>query len=131
VPETIHSDNGKQFTSKAFEEMIDGFGIQHIKTLIYEYSPQSNAVERVSRNVLAAIRSFLDRDHQEWDGICLGVYHAIASVIWKEKKVYERLIESCVASRYVWAPRKVPFELLGAVSIPVEPPKLPIISSFR
>jgi len=92
--------------------MIDGFGIQHIKTLIYEYSPQSNAVERVSRNVLAAIRSFLDRDHQEWDGICLGVYHAIASVIWKEKKVYERLIESCVASRYVWAPRKVPFELL-------------------
>jgi len=42
VPETIHSDNGKQFVSKAFEEMIQGFGIQHIKTSVY--SPQSNAV---------------------------------------------------------------------------------------
>jgi len=61
VPETIHSDNGKQFVSKAFEEMIDGFGIQHMRTPVY--SPQSNAAERVNRNVLAAIRSFLDEDH--------------------------------------------------------------------
>nr|XP_039152317.1 uncharacterized protein LOC27208635 isoform X2 [Drosophila simulans] len=62
VPETVHLDNGKQFTSKTLEEMVDGIGSQHIKTP--KYSPQSNAAVRVNRNVLAAI---LDKDHREWD----------------------------------------------------------------
>jgi len=44
--------------------MVDGFGIQHMKTPVY--SPQSNAAEGVNRNVLAANRSFLDEDHREW-----------------------------------------------------------------
>lgn len=47
-----------------FEEMVDRFGVQHIKTAIH--SPQSNAAMRVNRNVLA-IQSFLDKDHREWD----------------------------------------------------------------
>ncbi|XP_043949805.1 uncharacterized protein LOC122818766 [Drosophila biarmipes] len=35
VSEAIHLDNGKLFVSKAFEEMIDGFGIEHLNTPVY------------------------------------------------------------------------------------------------
>jgi len=52
-------------TSRAFEELIDGLGMQHMKTPVY--SPQSNVAERVKMNVFAAIRSFLEEDHREWD----------------------------------------------------------------
>ncbi|KAL7725897.1 hypothetical protein ACLKA6_000664 [Drosophila palustris] len=65
VPEVIHSDNGRQFTGKVFEEMTQAYGIHHLRTAVY--SPQSNAAERVNRSVLAAIRAYLDTDHREWD----------------------------------------------------------------
>lgn len=41
VPEIIHSDNGPQFTSKQFQEMINTYDIDHLRTALY--SPQSNA----------------------------------------------------------------------------------------
>ncbi|XP_052858191.1 uncharacterized protein LOC128265970 [Drosophila gunungcola] len=44
VPEIVHSDNGRQFTSKIFEKAMESFGITHIKTPVH--SPQSNATER-------------------------------------------------------------------------------------
>ena len=65
VPETILCDNGKQFVSKEYKNMIEAFGIQDSKTAFY--SPQSNAAERVNQTVLQAIRSYLDADHREWD----------------------------------------------------------------
>ncbi|XP_041564843.1 uncharacterized protein LOC121467487 [Drosophila elegans] len=65
VPEVIHSDNGKQFVSKIFQDMITAFGIQHMRTAVY--SPQSNAAERVNRTILAAIRTYLENDHRDWD----------------------------------------------------------------
>lgn len=65
VPETIHSDNGKQFVSKTFCEMVETYGINHMKTAFY--SPQSNAAERVNQSVLAAIRTYVENDHRDWD----------------------------------------------------------------
>nr|XP_041630603.1 uncharacterized protein LOC121502050 [Drosophila kikkawai] len=65
VPETIHSDNGKQFVAKRFQEMIKQYRIRHIRTALY--SPQSNAVERVNQSVLNAIRAYLEDDHRDWD----------------------------------------------------------------
>nr|XP_041630864.1 uncharacterized protein LOC121502107 [Drosophila kikkawai] len=65
VPEVVHSDNGRQFTSKIFEEAMESFGIRHRRPPIYPH--QSNAAERVNRSVLAAIRGFLESDHREWD----------------------------------------------------------------
>ena len=61
----IHSDNGKQFVAKAFEEMIKTYQIKHLKTPIY--SPQSNAAERVNQSILSAIRAYLKDDHRDWD----------------------------------------------------------------
>lgn len=65
VPETIHSDNGAQFVSKTFKDMIETYGINHIQTA--PYAPQSNASERVNQSVLAAIRAYLENDHRDWD----------------------------------------------------------------
>ncbi|KAI8119245.1 Transposon Tf2-6 polyprotein [Lucilia cuprina] len=65
VPEVIHSDNGAQFVSKSFKDMIATYKINHIKTAFY--APQSNASERVNQSVLAAIRQYLDDDHRDWD----------------------------------------------------------------
>lgn len=65
VPEVIYSDNGSQFIAKKFEELMNTYKIQHIKTAVY--SPQSNASERVNQSVLAAIRAYLQQDHRDWD----------------------------------------------------------------
>ena len=65
VPETLHTDNGKQFIGKEFQKMTENNGINHLRTAVY--SPQSNASERVNQSVLAAIRSYLDQDHRNWD----------------------------------------------------------------
>lgn len=65
VPETVHSDNGAQFNSKQFKDMIKVYQINHLQTA--PYSPQSNASERVNQSVLAAIRAYLENDHRDWD----------------------------------------------------------------
>lgn len=65
APETIVSDNGKQFVSREFAEMIKNFGIEHTRTAIH--SPQANASERVNRSILSAIRSYLVEDQRDWD----------------------------------------------------------------
>lgn len=65
TPETIVSDNGQQFVSKEFADVINNFGIKHIRTATH--SPQANASERVNQSILAAIRSYLRDDQRDWD----------------------------------------------------------------
>lgn len=65
VPETIFSDNGKQFTSNLFQKFLQDYGIKHIRTA--KHSPHPNASERVNRSILAAIRAYLQDNHQAWD----------------------------------------------------------------
>ena len=67
VPRFIHSDNGKQFVSKEMVEFFCLYDIQHIKTGFY--APQSNASERVNREILTKIRFFLKdhKSHGDWD----------------------------------------------------------------
>lgn len=45
--------------------MIKSFGINHMKA--GNYAPQANVSEHVNQSILAAIRSYLDIDHREWD----------------------------------------------------------------
>lgn len=65
TPETVFSDNGKQFVSREFADVIRNFGISHIRTATH--SPQANASERVNQSILSAIRSYLEGDHTAWD----------------------------------------------------------------
>jgi len=65
VPEIIHSDNGKQFVSQIFGELLTRYGIRHVKTGLY--SPQANAAERVKRSVLQILRPTIATDQRNWD----------------------------------------------------------------
>lgn len=79
VPESIHSDNGSQFTSREFRSFLGKYAVNH--TLTPVYSPQSNASERVNRTILAAIRAYIGSDHREWDAHVGEIAGAIRSTI--------------------------------------------------
>jgi hypothetical protein len=65
VPEIIISDNGSQFKAQDFNAFLTEFGVKHQYMAVY--SPQSNASERVNRSIIAAIRAYLEKDHNAWD----------------------------------------------------------------
>ena len=61
----VFSDNGVQFVSKIFADLMSKYGVRHICTA--SHAPQANASERVNRSILSAIRSYLKEDQREWD----------------------------------------------------------------
>lgn len=65
APESILTDNGAQYVSKMFADLLKKYGVAHIRTA--GYSPQANASERVNRSILASIRSYIGDDHRNWD----------------------------------------------------------------
>ncbi|XP_059221564.1 uncharacterized protein K02A2.6-like [Stomoxys calcitrans] len=67
IPQYIHTDNAKQFTSKEMREFFATYGIRHITTGFY--SPQANAAERANREIISKIRYFLrdETNHLNWD----------------------------------------------------------------
>lgn len=79
VPETIHSDNGPQYISREFRDLMNRYGVRHTLTAVY--SPQSNASERVNRTILAAIRAYIHEDHREWDAHVSEIAGAIRNVV--------------------------------------------------
>ena len=65
VLQVIHSDNGKQFKNKQFEQFLRDRSISQIFTALY--SPQANASERVNRTIVTSIRMYVGKDQREWD----------------------------------------------------------------
>ncbi|XP_037930734.1 uncharacterized protein LOC119665579 [Teleopsis dalmanni] len=65
VPECMHSDNGKQFISEAFNSFLQKYGVKHIRTGLY--SPQANAAERVNQSVLQFVHSYIQENQRNWD----------------------------------------------------------------
>lgn len=65
VPETVVSDNGVQFKSKMFNDLLKKYNVKHVYTAFY--SPQANASERGNRSVLAAIKAYIQPDQKNWD----------------------------------------------------------------
>jgi len=65
VPEFVNSDNGKQFVSQIFGELMTLYSNRHVKTVLY--SPQANAAERVNRSVLQILRATIATDQRNWD----------------------------------------------------------------
>ena len=63
-PESIHSDNGKEFVNEIWEQLCDRLGIR--KTTTPTYNPQSNIVERWHRTINMMMKTFMDRDDKEW-----------------------------------------------------------------
>lgn len=79
VPELIVTDNGSQFKSVIFENLLAKYGVKHILTAVY--SPQSNASERLNRSILSALRSYLKNDQRDWDSHLSNICVALRSLI--------------------------------------------------
>ena len=68
VPERILTDNGPEFISASFEEVLQSYGIYHSYST--PHKPAANgAVERLNRTLIEMIRSECS-DSEEWDA-CL------------------------------------------------------------
>ncbi|GFX52878.1 retrovirus-related Pol polyprotein from transposon 412 [Trichonephila clavipes] len=65
APISLISDNGPQFISDVFEHLSHRLNIKHMKTVTYR--PQSNLTERVNRNLVQMIASFVEENHENWD----------------------------------------------------------------
>lgn len=79
VPEFVHSDNGSQFTSKKFGELMGNYGIQHTFTALY--SPHANPSERVNRSIVSAIRAYIREDQRTWDVYISSIASAIRNTV--------------------------------------------------
>lgn len=64
-PKALLTDNGKQFTSKQFENELQKYGIDH--RLTAPYTPQSNPTERVNRTLETMIATYVSTNHKKWD----------------------------------------------------------------
>ena len=84
VPESVLTDNGVQFISKDFADLLASYGVKHVFTA--SHAPQVNASERVNRSILAAVRSYLEEDQREWDLHIAHISSAIRSSIHASTK---------------------------------------------
>lgn len=64
VPETVYTDNASQFKSHLFENFLKSFGVRHLTPP--SYSPQSNASERLNKEIVYGINMHLESDQTQW-----------------------------------------------------------------
>ena len=66
VPSIIHSDQGREFESRLFEEVCQLLGIE--KTRTTPYHPQSDGlVERFNRTLQQMLSAFVNKERDDWD----------------------------------------------------------------
>ena len=66
IPRKIHSDQGRQFELKLFQEMCQLLNIE--KTRTTPYHPESDGmVERFNRTLTAMLSAYVNENHRNWD----------------------------------------------------------------
>lgn len=83
VPEIVLTDNGTQFTSKLFRQLLEEFNVTH--WLTPSYHPQVNNTERVNRVITTAIRATL-KQHKNWADNLQEIACAIRSAVHDSTK---------------------------------------------
>lgn len=79
IPQIIMVDNGVQFVSNQFKELLKSHGIKYV-WYNAKYHAQVNFTERTNRTVETMIRSYLgDNSHKDWDKHIYKIAHAIRS----------------------------------------------------
>ena len=78
LPEIIHTDQGRDFESKLFQEMCHILEIQ--KTRTTPWHPQSDGmVERFNRTIETLLRQCVDKNQRNWDtqlSFCCAAYRS-------------------------------------------------------
>lgn len=76
VPQIFVCDNGSQFTSREFANLMKKYEVQKV-WYNANYHPQVNFTERVNRVILTAVRSYVNENHKNWDSSIYQVAQAI------------------------------------------------------
>lgn len=79
APNRILTDNGAQFESRVFKNLLKEYNIQHSYTALYH--PQSNPVERIHRTIKTMLASYVKDNHRIWDKFLHKVSWAIRSAV--------------------------------------------------
>lgn len=77
APSKIISDNGVQFRSRQFKELLETYDIQSSFTA--HYHPQCNPVERVHRVIKTMLVSYVSDNQRKWDTFLPKIAWAIRS----------------------------------------------------
>lgn len=65
APKKIISDNGVQFRSKEYRQLLNQYQVQ--PAFVSLYHPQSNPTERVNRVIKTMLTAYVSENHREWD----------------------------------------------------------------
>lgn len=84
VPEIMLTDNGSQFVSKQFKELLKTYNVSHWLTPAYH--PQVNNTERVNRVITTAIRATLKGEHSHWAENLQEIADAIRNAVHDSTK---------------------------------------------
>ena len=77
IPDRILTDNGPEFRSQEFNQILDSYNITHIYSTRY-HAAGNGAVERSNRTVTEFLKGLIDNDSLNWDnklGKALIVYN--------------------------------------------------------
>lgn len=84
VPEILLTDNGSQFVSKQFKQLLENYNVSHWLTPAYH--PQVNNTERVNRVITTAIRATLKGEHKHWADNLQEIADAIRNAVHDSTK---------------------------------------------
>lgn len=81
----IYVDNGPQFISRDFRELMTKYNVPNI---FYNprYHPQTNQTERLNRDIVRAIASYVRSDHRKWDQNIPEIQCALNTVVHESTK---------------------------------------------
>lgn len=77
VPKKIVSDNGVQFRSKEYRQLLNQYQVD--PAFVSFYHPQSNPTERVNRVIKTMLIAYVSDNHREWDKYLSKVACALRS----------------------------------------------------
>ena len=78
-PRVVITDNGSQFSSRAFKRFLVENGVKQQFTP--PYSPQCNSTERINRVIKTCIKQFLGSQHTGWSDSLSEIQFAINSAV--------------------------------------------------
>lgn len=84
VPNVAIQDNGSQFISQNYKNLLKDYDVKPWFTAFYH--PQANSVERPNRVIKNAIRAYIKNSHKEWDNNIPQIGCAIRSSIHDSTK---------------------------------------------
>ena len=80
APLMLHSDQGREFESRLFSEMLHELAI--VKTRTNPYRPQSDGqVERFNRTLIQGLKTLVNSHQDNWDDFAAYVAHAYNSTV--------------------------------------------------